>query len=430
MRKALAPVAALLVSVAILLTGHGLQTTLLPVRAGMENFSTLAIGTLGSAYFLGFAAGCLFGPFLVRRVGHIRTFTAMAAIASAAPLVHTLVLMPAPWSVMRFITGYCFAVLYIVIESWLNERSTNETRGLVLSVYVIINLTVLTLGQMMITLYEPSGFQLFALASIIVSLAAVPIAMTVAPAPKPVESVKVRPLRIYAISPVGFAGSLGVGFANGAWWSLAPLFAERSGFDVNGIALFMSATVLGGAIGQWPLGRLSDRMDRRKVLVGASLVAAATGVAMYLLSSQAGNGLPALGAVWGMTAFPLYAIAVAHTNDHAKPDEFVEVSSGLLLVYAAGAVIGPVLASALMSQFGNTGLYATTAAIHLILAGFAMWRMSRRAPTPVEQHLPFAESLQATQTASTVFDTEIQADHEAELEERPPGPAGDAPAPR
>jgi MFS family permease len=412
-RHALGPVAALLCSVAILLTGQGLQQTLLPVRGQMETFSTLSLGALGAGYFLGFAAGCLLGPQLVRRAGHIRTFTAMTAIASAAPLLHSLLVMAPSWAVLRMVSGFCFAVLYIVIESWLNERSTNETRGLVLSAYLVINLTVMTLGQMLITTYSPDGFELFVLASVIVSLAAVPIALSSAVAPAPVRSVRVRPLHIYRVSPVAFAGTFGVGLSNGAWWSLAPLFAQRVGLDLNGIALFLSATVIGGAIGQWPLGRLSDRTDRRHVLVGVCLLAAATGGTILAVSASAGHWMLLLGGIWGAFAFPLYSIAVAHANDFAQPDEFVEVSSGLLLVYAAGAVFGPILASGLMSATSAAGLYAMTAGIHLLVAVFAIWRITRRPPAPTAEHVTFAEALQAAQTVSPVFDSELQVEIEA-----------------
>ncbi len=250
----LAPVSALLLSVVFLLMGNGLQGTLLPVRAQLELFSTGDIGILGSFYFLGFASGCYFGPHLVRRVGHIRAFAAMVSLASTATLVHVLVLEPLFWWPVRAITGFCFAVLYMVIESWLNEKSTNEIRGLVFSIYTIINLVVLTIGQMMLTLADPKAFPLFAVASILVSLAALPVALTKAPAPAPapIASVKIRVRYLYNASPVGFIGALVVGLANGSFWSLAPVFAQTNSAVVgaSGIAMFMSISVIAGAMGQ------------------------------------------------------------------------------------------------------------------------------------------------------------------------------------
>ena len=192
MRTTIAPIAALLLSVAILLTGNGLQGTLLPLRAQIEAFSMLDIGLMGSAYNLGFALGCLLASFIVRRVGHIRSFTAMICIASSVALAHTLFLKPATWWLLRAITGFCFAALFMIIESWLNERSTKENRGTVFSIYTIISLTVLTVGQLMIMLYDPAAFPLFCIIAILISLAAVPVALTTAQAPAPISNVKIR----------------------------------------------------------------------------------------------------------------------------------------------------------------------------------------------------------------------------------------------
>lgn len=409
MRRTFAPVAALLLAVALLLMGNGLLGTLIPVRGQLEAFSTISIGLLGSTYFLGFAAGCLYGSRLVRRVGHIRTFTAMASLVSAVSLGHGLMVLPQPWWVMRIATGFCFAVLYIVIESWLNERSTNENRGTVLSAYLFINMTVITIGQMMMTLSDPAGLVLFALASILVSVAVVPVALSAAAAPQPIETVQVRIGRLLRTSPIAFTGCLGVGFANGAFWTLAPLFVQRSGFDVTAVALFMSATVLGGAAGQWPIGVLSDRMDRSRLIIGISVLSAALGIALIVAGSLA--WLLAAAAAWGAIAFPLYAVVVAQANDRASSTEFVEISSSLLLTYAAGAIIGPVVATGFMDRLDPAGLYAFTACVHALVAGFAYWHLRRQTPMPDEEQIPFTEALQAAQTVSPAFDVQIQDAH-------------------
>ena len=284
MLKTLAPVAALLLSVAILLLGNGLQGTLLPVRAQLEEFTSIEIGILGSAYFVGFALGCLLAPYLIRRVGHIRAFTAMVSIASTVSLAHALILIPEVWWVFRGLTGFCFAGLYMVIESWLMEKSSNETRGLVFSIYTIINLTVVTAGQMLTAVDDPFNFPLFALASILVSLAAVPVALTKSPAPEPPSTVRIRPVHLFRISPVGLVGSVAVGLVNGAFWSLGPVFAQREEGNVTAVAIFMSLVVISGAVGQWPLGRASDRFDRRLVLVIGAAGAAAAGFGLNLAS--------------------------------------------------------------------------------------------------------------------------------------------------
>ncbi len=402
MPAALAPVTALLLSVALLLMGNGLQGTLLPIRANIEAFSTLDVGIMGSSYFLGFAVGCILGPRAVRRVGHIRAFTAMVSIASTIALVHALVPNPYLWWILRGATGFCFAVLYMIIESWLNERSTNETRGFVFSVYTIINLSVLTLGQLMVTLYDPAAFPLFALASILVSVAAVPVAMTTAPAPAPLGDVRIRIRRLFKMSPVGFAGCLAVGLANGSFWSLGPVFAQRSGMNVAGIAFFMSVTVIAGALGQWPLGLASDMIDRRKVIVGACLAGALAGVGMVFFNDYWGRGILVFSFLFGLFAFPLYALAVAHTNDFVSPEDYVEVASGLLLVYAIGAVIGPMIASGLMAMTGPDGLFGFTAFVHAALAVFTIHRMRMRSRPPQEERAAFTESLLTAQTVSPI----------------------------
>lgn len=396
------PIFALLLSVSLLLMGNGLQNTLLPVRASIESFSAIDIGIMGSAYFLGFAAGCVYGPHIVRRVGHIRTFTAMATIASCAVLVHAFVLNPVTWWVLRVATGICFAVLYMVIESWLNEKASNENRGTVFSIYTIINLTVVTLGQMMLTLDEPSNFMLFSFASILVSLAAVPVALSKSEEPAPIQSVKIDFRALYRTSPVGVIGCLAVGLANGAFWALAPVFANGDSTDVTTVAIFMSVAVIAGAIGQWPLGRMSDRMDRRRVILLVCAGAACAGILLALLDPSMDKILLPAAFAFGLFAFPLYSLCVAHTNDFADKSKYVEVACGLLLVYAIGAIIGPVVASTSMWLIGSGGLFAFTALVHIVMIVFVIYRLRRREVAPVDEHISFADAMRVGLTVSSV----------------------------
>lgn len=409
MRHAIAPVAALLFGVSILLTGQGLQGTLLPVRATLEAFSTLSIGGFGAAYFLGFTLGCLRGGELVGRVGHVRVFLAMTALGSSAPLIHGLVLDPIVWGVLRMLTGFCFAVLYVVIESWLNEQSTNENRGIVFSTYAMISLSVLAAGQMMTLLYDPSGLELFAIASVLVSLAAIPVALSTAPTPEQPERVKLDLPRLYRISPAAAAACLVTGLANGSFWSLGPVFTTKLSGDASLAAWFMTATVLGGAIAQWPLGFASDRIGRRKVMLASTTVAIAiSAFTFYTIENPGFLAVTVVGFCWGATALPLYAIAVAHANDNAETTDYVMVSSGLLLLYGVGAIIGPFAASAMMTLTSAAGLYAFTGLAHLALAIFLLARMLRRESKPEEHHIAFADALATAHTASQVYEEEIQ----------------------
>jgi MFS family permease len=397
MSATFAQIAALLLSAAILLMGNGLQLTLLPLRAQVEAFSTIQIGIIGSAYYIGFAAGCFWGPHLVKRVGHIRTFTAMVAIASAAPLVHNIWLSAEAWWLLRTASGFCLATLFMIIESWINEKATNENRGVVFSVYTIISLTVVTLGQLMINLSTIESFVLFSVASVLVSLAAVPLALSKATAPAQVQTVRIRLIYLFRLSPVGVIGAFFVGMQQGAFWSLGPVFAERIGLDTLAITLFMSTAVLGGAIGQWPLGKLSDRIDRRKVLVGACVAAAAISITIRFVYPTLGEGVLLLTLLWGITAFPLYSICAAHMNDHVEEGGFVEASSGLLLIFAIGAILGPLIVSPLMTLRTPYALFGSIAAFQLLLAIFAVYRMSVRERVPESERGDFVESLNEIQ---------------------------------
>jgi MFS family permease len=409
MIKVLTPVAALLIGVSILLTGQGLQGTLLPVRATLEAFSTISIGAMGAMYFLGFTIGCLRGGELVRRVGHARVFAAMTALASAVPLLHGLILNAWSWGIFRMLTGFCFAVLYVVIESWLNETATNENRGVIFSTYTVITLTVMAIGQMMLLIHDPSELYLFAIASILVSVAALPVALSVAPSPTIPETASIDIVRLFRISPAGTLGCLATGFANGAFWALAPVFTAGVSGDVSLAAWFMTAAVIGGAVAQWPLGYLSDKVGRRKIQMAAAMLGATASLAIvFFAESMTPTGIAMLGAAWGAFAFPLYAISVAHTNDHADPSEYVMVSGGLLLMYGLGAIGGPFLASGLMTILGPAGLYGFAAGVHVLLIGYTIYRMLRRESAPSEQHIPFGDALASVQTASQVYEEEIQ----------------------
>ena len=381
----IAQLGALLLSATILLTGNGLQTTLLPLRAEAEAFSALSIGIMGSSYFVGFVAGCLTASNLVRRVGHIRVFTAMAAIASVIPLLHVLSLAELTWWFLRAGTGYCIASLFLVIESWLNERAENAVRGTVFSIYTSLTFVAIIAGQVLLAYYEPTGFAPFAVATIIISLAAVPVALNAVVAPAPVQAGRLNPLRLMRLSPAGTAGCFAAGLVNGAFWSLAAVSASSAGLDTRGVAIFIGVTVLGGALSQWPLGRLSDRLDRRVVLLGSAGLAAMAGFALFWASRYWSPGVLPLAFVFGIFTFPIYALSVAHVNDLITSGSFVEVSGGLLFLNGLGAVIGPLAGAFAMRIAGPGALFAAMAVVYILLTVFVLLRIGK-VSRPVEMH--------------------------------------------
>jgi MFS family permease len=385
MIQALVPLSALFFGLALLLVGLGLQGMLLPVRATIESFSAIEIGLMGTAYFTGFVIGCLRTSYLVRAVGHIRVFTALVVIVSAIPLVHSIAVNPIAWLLLRAINGFCMAGVYMVIESWLNERTSNERRGGILAFYTSLNLTAITAGQLLLPLYDPHRFELFIISSILVSLAAVPVALSTSAAPAPLTRVSLRFMRIITQSPAGVAGCAAAGLISGAFWTLAPVFALNAGLSVTEVSLFMSVIVLGGALGQWPLGYLSDRHDRRKVLLGALAVACLLAVIMYLTAIFESELLFIPAFFYGAASFPIYAVAVSHLNDRISAEDFVETSSGLLLAHGLMSAIWPLVGGVVMRLTGSPSHFPF---MPLALAGGAVfvYLRSRLPHVETEEH--------------------------------------------
>lgn len=378
----------ILLSVAFLIMGNGLQLMLLPIRGGIEGFSSFQIGLLGSGYFFGFVLGCALTPRMIIRVGHIRTFAALVAVASAAALGYPMAVDALVWVALRMITGFCLAGLYLVVESWLNDQATNETRGVLISTYVTVNFTVITVGQMMVTLFQPSSFMLFSIASVLVSLAAVPIVMTRSSQPPPITVVRFRPRRMFRLSPTGTVSIFLIGLATGSFWALAPSYASMVSGSVSDAALFMSAAVLGGAVAQVPAGRLSDRTDRRKILIALAACCAIVGAALVMTTGTSIYWM-GLGAVFGAGLLPSYAIAAAHVFDFAERADYVEISAGLLLLNGMGSTIGPLLSSTCIELWGPQGFFVANATIQIVLIGFVAFRLSQREGLPMEEKQSF-----------------------------------------
>lgn len=389
MRALLLPVAALLLSEALLLVGHGLQLTLLPLRAAMEGFTDTEIAFTGSAYFSGFVLGCLLTPHVVRRAGHVRAFAVMASSYSAAALVFDLLPTVTSWLALRTLTGLTIAGLYMILESWLNERSTPETRGALLSVYTMLNLTMVVAGQQLVNFADPGSGALFAVSAIILSIALIPVSLTTALVPAPLESTRIDVRGVWRNAPVALVGSVTAGLVTGAFWALGPVHGRALGLETFEITGFMSVVVLGGALLQLPLGRLSDHYDRRLVLLGTALLGALLSVGLAVVDASGGWVLYLLAASWGACTMTAYAIGLAHANDHAGAGEFVAVGTAVLLVHGAAAAVGAPLASALMGLRGPGGLYEFCALMLVLFSLFAMVRLRVRVRPAVEESEPF-----------------------------------------
>src|SRR5208283_4054663 len=386
-RATVSTLLALLMGFGLMQMANTLQGTLLSVRGQIESFSPAQIGAVGAGFWAGIVLGSLYCGKLIQRVGHIRAFLALGAIASIAPLLHLLIMDPIAWVLARGLTGFCFAGLFIVVESWLNSAATDETRGQILSVYAMTGLLSGIVGQLLLPATDTAGFKPFCIVAIIIALALVPIALTRAVAPTHEGGgARISLKGLYRQSPFGLVAASLCGVTASAFFTLGPIFVQRRGLDTGGIAAFMASGTLGGFLMAWPLGWLSDRLDRRLVIIGAAVTAAATlSIMMALVPDEATRWMLYLCAgVFGGTIIPTYSIVMAHVNDAVGEGEFVAASGGLLIMQGVGAVIGPLLAGFVMSTF-EQGLGYTLIVTQLLMAVFGVYRLTRKAAPP-EMH--------------------------------------------
>jgi MFS family permease len=380
---------ALLIGIAILMLGHGLQGTLLGLRANLEAFPAAVTGLVMSGYYIGLLVGSLRVPKLVARVGHVRVFAALLSLGSTAILFHALFVEPVAWFFMRLLTGYCFAGAFIVAESWLNGSASNETRGRLLSLYMVVQMGGMAAGQFLLNLADPRGFDLFILISVLISIAAVPMLLTAVATP-PVTSPRDIGLRgLYRISPLGVVGIVGVGVAHSGLYSMAPVFANDVGLSVAAISTFVACVITGGVVFQVPIGRVSDVLDRRWVITAVALLTAIAALPPALYTDLPTYTLfPGFFLVGGLS-LPLYALCVAHTNDFLSPEQMVGASSALILAYGLGAAVGPTLTALTMQALGPLGFPLFLAVVHAAIGLFALYRMTRRSTVPAEERATY-----------------------------------------
>ena len=379
---------ALLLGFGVLMLGDGLQGTLLAVRADIEGFSATTTGLIMSAFYAGFLIGSLLCPSITAKVGHIRVFAALAALASASILVHAIFVNITVWIALRFLSGFCFAGLYIVAESWLNDRATNETRGKLLSLYMVVTYLGVGAGQLMLNLAAPTDFPLFILTSILISVAVVPLLLSAGSPPTFHESINISLHELYKISPLGIVSMFIVGLVTATFFALAPVYGQRIGLDIENISYFMTAAVIGTVIFQGPIGVLSDWFDRRIVLTIVTLLTSMSAV-LCVYAVQYSNELVLVSAgLFGGMAFPLYSVCIAYTNDHLKPNQMIAASGALVLTGGLGAVLGPLLIASIMDRLGAEYLFWSIAAAHALIGVFGIIRMTIRPPVPLDKQGP------------------------------------------
>jgi MFS family permease len=379
-------VSSLLVGMGVLLSGSGLLGITLGLRGAHEQFGNMVLGIVMSAFYIGYMAGAWICPPLILRVGHIRAFASFAASAAAISLAYGLAVGPVGWWCLRILNGIMIMGIYMVIESWINERADTARAG-IFALYMMINLLAIALGQYLIVAQGVEGLGSFAIAAMLFCLGLLPIALTPLRQPVPVQSPKLSLRKLFRASPSGVAGSFGSGLVLGSFWALSAIYARSLGLDDLGVANFTASAILGGALLQWPIGWLSDRRDRRVVLawvcVGATLALAAMG-----LVDLVAGGAP--GPIWyaplsfatGAFIFSIYGLAVAQTHDRFPPSEALEATRGLLLLHGIGASTGPLICGAIMQLLDSRGFPVALGLVAITLATFVAVRVRRDPPVP------------------------------------------------
>tara|TARA_B110001450_G_scaffold43741_1_gene40299 strand:- start:4933 stop:6183 length:1251 start_codon:yes stop_codon:yes gene_type:complete len=352
----------------------GVQGSLLGVRAELEGFDDYLIGLLMSCYFAGFLAGSLLTPKMIQRVGHIRIFAALSAVASVTILIHAVYVEPWAWALMRLLTGFAFSTIYVVSESWLNQSSNNANRGQLLSIYTTILLAGICAGQFMLNLANPMDFTLFILISVMVSVAAVPILLSVIITPAIEETERVSIRHLWYRTPMGVTGIILSQWVSSILFGMGAVYATKLGFSVYQVANFMGAMMAGGMILQWPLGKLSDMIDRRWVMSVACLIAVLFAL-LISRESEASIRLYVLIFIFGGCSLSLYSIVVALTNDHLRPSEIVPASGTIVLISGLTSITGPITAVLWLQIFGLQSFFVLLASCLLILAGISLWRL-------------------------------------------------------
>jgi MFS family permease len=390
MRAAVLSSWSLFFGIFLFMVGNGLQSILLGIRAENLAFGDFTTGLVMAGYFLGFFLGSSFGPKLGSEVGHVRVFGALSGLASTAILIHAVNEFPLLWLAMRVVTGFAYSGMYIVAESWLNEKSSNETRGSMLSIYMIVNMLGLIVGQLLISGSGPSSTLPFIIVSALVSVAVVPILMTAAKVPEFTEPERVSIYRVYQVSPLAVIGMAMNGMASAVVFNMGAFYATKLGFSLEKVGLFMAVIMAGALILQYPIGRLSDFFDRRTVILVVQILATLFAVFGFITETMSFSSLLVAAFIFGGLHTPLYSLFIAHANDFLTPRQIVGTASMLIMINGVGAIFGAPLVGFFMNIFGPAAFFPTIATMHLVMTFVVIFRMLTRQAMPVEAQAPFA----------------------------------------
>jgi len=386
---------ALFFGFALISLAHGLQGTLLGVRSVLEKFSFTSIGFIVTGYYVGFLLGSILIPIFLKRVGHIRVFAALASLASIAILLHTIFIDPYSWFSIRIITGISLSGIYVIMESWLNDKSTNKTRGKILSIYMIITFVFVGLGQFLLNLSDPAKVDLFILVSILLSFALLPILLTTTEQPNINNPKSFSISEFYAVSPLGFVGAFFTGLSHSAVFGYGAVYASTRGLSIFEISTFMVIITFFGALSQWPVGYFSDKIDRRIILIAVTFLAAGISVLIVISTYISLILFFILTAIFSSMCLPMYSLVVAHTNDFLQPDEIVSASSTIAKLVGVGSILGPIIVSNTMNILGSNGFFVYLFVIHGSIGLFGIYRMAKRAkPADLEsQYVPLPRNI-------------------------------------
>ena len=398
------PVRALLAAIFVLMAGSGFLSTLIAVRLESAGASSGIIGLVATSYFGGLMLGSMRVERVISRIGHIRSFAAFVTVYSASSLTYAILDFPAVWVILRFIDGFAMAGVFVCLESWLNQQATAKTRSAMLAAYMIALYCGQAAGQFLLNLGENAPDLPFMLSAVLLSIALLPVLLTRMEQPR-IEAVSPFSIkRLYAVSPLAIVGTLATGAMLGAFYALGAVYIQRIGLGLSQVALFTSCVIAGGVALQYPLGLLSDKFDRRRVII-ASFFAAVFTCLPFALLDLPGGALIAIGALFGGFTFALYPLCLAHANDHLEEEERIGASSGLVLTYSAGAVAGPMIGSAGMGAAGPGGLFAAIGALALGGGLFGLWRSFASEAVPASEQQSF-QSLPRTTTMAAVLESE------------------------